>query len=65
MPFGELDFIRGCLGGEGCLDSWGEREFTTAAVLLKAAGLNAETLEAHTEGGILKYYQTAKCILEQ
>lgn len=65
MPFGELDCIHGCLGDEGCLDGWGERQFTTAAALLKAAGLNAEALEAHREGGILKCYQTAKSILEQ
>lgn len=65
MPFGELDFIHGCLGGKGCLDGLGERQFTTAAVLLGAAGLNDEALEALREGAVLKYYQRAKSILEQ
>lgn len=54
MPFGELDCTHGCLGGKGCLDGEGERQFRIAAVLLKAAGLNAEALEAHRKGGILK-----------
>lgn len=41
------------------------KEFTTVTALLKAAGLNAEALEAPREGGILKCYQTAKSTLEQ